>query len=72
MYGIGIRPCSEVPEYEVSCHHANIQRLRILLEEDGLLGCSQGVVIIRGRKLEFRFFSRSHLIAHFCCCFSET
>lgn len=46
--------------------------LRVILEEDPLLDCSQWAVSIRGRMLEFEFSACSHFITHFCCCFFET
>lgn len=48
------------------------KRLRVLLEEDQLLNCSQWAVSIRGRMLEFGFSACRHFITHSCCCFFET
>lgn len=44
------------------------KRLRVLLEKDHLLDCSQWAVSIRG----FGFSARSYFITYFRCCFFET
>lgn len=46
------------------------KRLRVLLEKDHLLDCSQRQSI-RGRMLEFGFSACSDFITHFCCCLFE-
>lgn len=74
----GTVTCSELPEPGRSLQvgetatMVTAKRLKILLEEDQLLDCSQSTVSIRRRMLEFRFSVCSHFITHFCCCFFQT